>query len=69
MMKMDDDTLRWMRDDARETQLRGVVLLAGQALDGDEEARRRCLASLQFRVAQAHRAHCRRGQASRLEGM
>jgi hypothetical protein len=69
MIKMDDDTLKWMRADAVEHGHEGVVRDVDAALAGNTIERATRAAFLMLRVGQAHRAHCRRGQASRLEGM
>ncbi len=61
---MDEETIRWLRDEARDEGDVVVVRACGRALEGDAVAIATLEETLANRVARAHRAHRRLGHAT-----
>lgn len=61
MMKLDEETIRWLRDDAREDGDAAIAAACTRALEGDAAALATCEETVKIRVARAHREHCSRG--------
>jgi hypothetical protein len=56
-MKVDVETIRFIRDEAREDGDNAIVAACGKALEGDEASLAVVEESLKTRVARAHREH------------
>lgn len=56
-MKVDDETIRWLQDEAREEKDERLVGICDRALEGDEVAVATCEETVLARVARAHREH------------
>lgn len=63
---LDPETVKWIRSEAEEDGDAAIVRACDGALVGDLGASLTVEETLRARVARAHRAHCQRGQASRL---
>lgn len=64
---VDEETIRWIRDEARDDGDEAIVRQCNRALDGDAAALVACEETLRTRVARAHRAHRRGARAGELE--
>jgi hypothetical protein len=56
-MKLDDETIRWLRDEARDEGDGALVSACDRALGGDLVALAACEETVNARVARAHREH------------
>lgn len=60
-MKIDEETLKFLRDEARDEENDALEAMADRALRGEGDALEAMEAELRARVGTAHRAHCERG--------
>lgn len=58
---LDEQTIRWMENEARDDGDAAIERACRRALEGDEAAIATVKETLQTRVARAHREHCKRG--------
>lgn len=63
-MKADDETIRWLRDEARDEGDETLIRTCNRALEGDAAAIAAVEETVQIRVARAHRAHRRHGMST-----
>ena len=56
--QMDVETIRWLRDEARDEGDGAIADACTRALEGDEKAQATVEETLKNRVARAHREHC-----------
>lgn len=54
---MDEETIRWLRDEARDDGDQTVARACSRALEGDSAALATVEETLKTRVARAHREH------------
>lgn len=66
MSKLDIETVKYIRDEARDDGDEAVARACTRALEGDAASIAVVEETIRNRVGRAHTAHCQRGQASRL---
>lgn len=64
MMRWDESTMRWLRDEALEAEDMALAFTVERGIAGDELARQEGLVALGTRVGRAYRAHCRAGSGT-----
>ena len=63
MTAMDEETIKWLRDEAREERDETLLRTCSRALEGDAAAIAAVEETVQVRVGRAHREHRQRGFA------